>query len=518
MIFVRVENSPGPVPRPPFIVTLDVGSSSVRALCFDATGSALPIERQDKYEPDRTPDGGVEIDADKLVSLAIEALDGLLADLGPQVDVVAAVAVSAFWHTLLGVGADGRARTPLYSWADTRSAGAVETLRARLDERAYHARTGCVFHTSYLPARLVWLAGRDPVDFAAVRRWMSFGEYLHLRLFGETRCSISMASATGLFDQHAQTWDKPVLDAVGLTTDHLSPLADLEASFRGLRREFVNRWPALAAVPWFPALGDGACSNVGAGCYTPDRAALMVGTSGAMRVCWRADAVAVPPGLWCYRVDRRRVLLGGALSNGGNLYGWLTETLRLDPPDGVERELAAMPPDAHGLTLLPFLAGERSTGWVASARAAIVGVSLATRPLDILRAGLETVAYRFALIHERLREACPDVRHLVATGGALMASRAWIQIMADVLGMAVTPSREAEASSRGAALLVLESLGVLPSLDAAPASVEANVLPDLGRHARYREGLARHRQLYDALIPLYTAAGRHHDVRRRSSA
>jgi gluconokinase len=446
----------------------------------------------------------VVVDAERLVGLTAEAVDGLLVALGRRAGQVAGVALSTFWHTVLGVGAGGRARTPVYSWADTRSAAAVEALRARVDEKAYHARTGCVLHTSYLPARLRWLAAADPGAFAASRTFMSFGEYLYLRLFGQTRCSISMASGTGLLDQHRQTWDGPILEAIGLGPERLAPLGDLEDALSGLRPEWAGRWPALARVPWLPALGDGACSNVGAGCTGPDRIALMVGTSAAMRVCWPTEQVTIPPGLWCYRVDRRRVLLGGALSNGGNLYAWLSDTLRLDPPETLERELAAMPPDAHGLTLLPFLAGERSTGWVAAARAAVVGASLATRPVDIVRAALETVAYRLALVHALLAEACPGAREVVATGGALAASPAWTQITADVLGVPLRPSREPEASSRGAALLALEVLGALPSLGAAPAGFGPTVTPDRDRHARYREGLLRHRQLYELLIPFYT--------------
>jgi gluconokinase len=498
----------GPSPfRTPLIVTLDVGSSSVRALAFDGGGQARSV-CQREYAIDTTPDGGVEIDAERLVALTAEVLDGLLAELGPHADLVAAVAVSTFWHTVLGVDADGRARTPLFSWADTRSAGAVLVLRRQLDEKAYHARTGCVLHTSYLPARLLWLHEHDPAAVRRVRTWLSFGEYLHLRLFGETRCSVSMASASGLFDQHAQTWDRPVLAALELDPDRLAPLVDLDAPLAGLRPEYASRWPALRAVPWFPALGDGACSNVGAGCTREDRAALMVGTSGALRVSWPADAVAIPPGLFCYRVDRRRILLGGALSNGGSVHAWLVRTLRLEDAAAVERELEAMPPDAHGLTVLPFLAGERSTGWVAEARAAVVGLSLATRPIEILRAGLETVAYRFALIHERLREACPRADVVVATGGGLAASPAWTRIMADVLGVPVIPSREPEASARGAALLALEALGAVGSVDALPGRLGAPVEPDATCTGRYQAGLARHRELYDTLLPLFTGPQR----------
>jgi gluconokinase len=503
MGLVRVETPPAPAARPPLVVTVDVGSSSVRALCFDAAGRALPVEAQVPYEMDTTPDGGVEIDAERLAALVDEALEGLLRDLGSRAEAVGAVATSTFWHTVLGLTAAGRPRTPLYSWADTRSAAAVEALRARLDERAYHGRTGCPLHTSYLPARLAWLAERDPAGFRATARWVSFGEYLLARFTGELSTSVSMASGTGLFDQEAQRWDPATLEVLGLDPGCLAPVVDLDAPAPRLGPAYARRWPALARAAWLPALGDGACSNVGAGCTAPDRAALMVGTSGAMRVVVRGGPVQVPPGLWCYRIDRRRRVVGGSLSNGGSVYAWLRDTLRLADPETVEAELAAMAPDAHGLTVLPFLAGERSTGWVAQARAAVVGLSLATRPLDVLRAGLETVAYRFALVHARLRQACPALRTVVATGGALLASPAWIRIMADVIGLPVTPSAEAEASSRGAALLALEALGALGSAEDAPAGLGEPVDPDPARHARYQAGLARHRALYDALIPLY---------------
>jgi gluconokinase len=484
----------------PVVVALDVGSSSVRALAFDPVGRGLGLECQRPYEPRTTADGGVEVDPDALVELVTEALDGLVALLGPRVAAVQAVATCTFWHTLLGVDGAGNPATPVYSWADTRSADAIDALRGRVDEKAYHARVGCRLHTSYLPARLWWLRERDAQAFAGVRHWVSFGEYLGLRLFGELRASVSMASGTGLFDQWARRWDPPILAVLELGPERLAPIVDLDQPFRGLGREFAGRWPALARVPWYPALGDGACSNVGAGCVSPTRAALMVGTSGAMRIGLTAESVTIPDGLWCYRVDGRRLLLGGSLSNGGNLYAWLGQTLQLPPPDRVEEALAAMEADTHGLTVLPFLAGERSVGWVADARAAVVGLSLATRSMDVLRAGLETVAYRFALIHEQLRDACPDLGEVIGTGGALMASPAWTGIMADVLGVPVTPSTETEGSSRGAALLASEALGLVPSADAVPAGTGPPVAPDPARHARYRAGLARHRRLYDLLV------------------
>src|SRR5262245_44377024 len=189
-----LERSATMKPVGPVVVALDVGSSSVRALAFDREGRALGPQCQRAYEPETTPDGGVEIDADRLVALTVEVVDGLVAALASRADAVAAVGTSRFWHTLLGLGAGERPRQPVSSWADTRSADAVLALRACVDEKAYHARVGCRLHTSYLPARLWWLRERDAGAFGRVRRWVSFGEYLGQRLFGELRTSGSMAS------------------------------------------------------------------------------------------------------------------------------------------------------------------------------------------------------------------------------------------------------------------------------------------------------------------------------------
>src|SRR5256886_4655021 len=149
------------------------------------------------------------------------------------------------------------------------------------------------------------------------------------------------------------------------------------------------------------------------------------------------------------------------LSDGGGLYGWMNDALALsDDAKETEKELAAMQPDAHGLTILPFWAGERSTGWTSNARGAILGLTMHTRPVEILRAAMEAVSYRFALIARALEPFAPGAE-IVASGGALSASVTWSQMLSDVLGRPIYLSNVAEASSRGAVLLALGAAGKL---------------------------------------------------------
>jgi gluconokinase len=363
-----------------------------------------------------------------------------------------------------------------------------------------HDRTGCRFHPSYLPARLLWFSRSNPKLFGKVARWISIGEYMEQKLFGGTEATYSVASWTGLLDRFKLVWDRELLERLGLTIESLSPLTDVDRPRRGLRSAFARRWPTLAEIPWFPAVGDGVAANIGSGCVSSRQLALTVGTTSALRVVLHDPPLRLPPGLWCYRVDRRRSLLGGALSEGGSVYAWMSGVLNLGPGPAVEDCLAEMEPDSHGLTVLPFLAGERAPGWAGHARAAVQGLSLATTGLDILRAGMEAVAYRLALVFQLLRPMLPEDPRVIASGGALLHSPAWLQIVTDVLGRPVAVSGVQEASGRGAALLAVEALGALPHPEEDPQFAASGLDPDPGRHRVYLRAIERQEELYRKLV------------------
>ncbi|MFQ5614810.1 MAG: gluconokinase, partial [Anaerolineae bacterium] len=487
--------------KAPLILTLDVGSSSLRASLYDAGARRLDdMAVRRTYRLAATPDGGATLDADQLLNQAVRAIDALLDRAGDLAGEIGGVAIDTLVANVLGVDGQGRPLTPVYTYADTRSAPDADQLRREMDEEAVHDRTGCPVHSSYLPARFRWLARTRPDRLRRAARWISLGEYLTWHFFGEYGLSHSVASWTGLLNRQTLAWDEDWLARLPLDAGRLSPLVDLDQPRRGLLEPWAGRWPALRDAPWFPAVGDGAAANIGSGCAGPGRVALTIGTSGAMRVVLEGQVPAVPAGLWSYRVDRRRSLLGGATSEGGNVYAWLRDTLRLPGVEGLEDELARMEPAAHGLTFLPFLAGERSPGWRGEARASLTGLGLGTRPIDILRAGLEGVAYRFALIHRRLAPYLPPEHRIIGSGAGLLASPAWLQIMADVLGRPLVASAEPEATSRGAALLALEALGLIEDAAALPAAVGQTYRPDADRHARYQAAIAGQVKLYRAII------------------
>jgi gluconokinase len=405
---------------------------------------------------------------------------------------ILAVGVCTVWHAMLGVDRVGELPTPLLLWNDMRAAPQALVLRGSLESAAVHRRTGCALHPSFLPARLLWLREARPEIFERCERFVSFGEILEHRLFGAWRVGLSMASGTGLLDQNALAWDREMLRAARIEPGQLSPLVLSHEPRAGMVQEAARRLPALKDVPFFPALGDGACNTVGSGATGAGIAALMIGTSAALRRIFDGDCPPAPTGLWRYLLDRRRALIGGALSNGGNLYAWMTRTLRLDdPPEALERRLTEAEPGAHGLVVLPFLAGERNPDYPLDATGLFAGVRLSTTPFDLLQAGLEAVGYRLAAIADRMDAAgCAPAEYLAS--GGLVHSPAWTRMLADVLGRPVTLSPLHEASARGAALLALESLGRVPNALAAPVPAGQRIEPDPARHRRYADARKWH--------------------------
>ena len=443
------------------VLGIDVGTSSVRAQIFGA-------DAQEREPAQRRYAG--EDDPARIVELTREAVDEAVG--GEEYD---AVGGSCFGHSLLPLDERGRPLTPILGWRDTRSADAAEWLSRRVDADAVHARTGCHIHTSYWPAKLAWLAAEQPDVWRSAYRFVSFSDFFYADVLGRpVPTSMSMASATGLFDLHARAWDHELLATLGVDGERLPEISD------------------DAVDGWFPALLDGACSNLGAGCVTRERAALMVGTSGAFRTVYETAQAHARPGLFIHWVDGRRVVEGGSLSDGGSLVRWLEDTL-----EDAEGSLADRDPDSHGLTFLTLLGGERSPGWHQHAKGAIDGLTFETTPLDIRQAALEGVAFTFATVAELM----PEVEEIVATGGALLKDEDWLQIMADALGRPITASGVQEASLRGAALVALERLG--ESLPAAPLG--RVIEPRLDRADAYRAARERHQQLYDAAIGSLTS-------------
>ncbi len=406
----------------PRVLALDLGTSSVRALLFDRQARAVPdalARRPTRLEVD--DDGRAELDPDAVLAAVGDCLDEL-AERGHLRD----------------------------------AASLVDELRGRTDPSRLQAATGAVPHTTYWTAKIPWLArSLRP----APARYLGLAEYVTGALLGEPGASVSQASGTGLLDLGSMRWHPEALELAGIDERALPELLAPGWSGR-LQGEPARRWPALAGATWHPPVGDGAASNMGAGCVSPERAAVNLGTSAAVRTI-HEQPTPLNGSLWRYRVDERRLLTGAAFSGAGNLYAWARKVLALPGDEEVEAALAAVPPGADGVVVMPYHAGSRAPLDLVAGSGVIAGLSMTTTAVEIVAATLEAVCFQLADGFEALerslgaRPAGPGSVEVVASGGAVVASRWWQQALANVLERPVRVVDEPEASARGAALLAL---------------------------------------------------------------
>lgn len=496
------------------ILAIDLGSSSLKVTPFRTDGERL-ADLAEARPTQQAADG--TFDARALASLAQQAISGCLQRVRalPGEYQFLAVTWTSFAMSWLGVDRDGSPVTPVLTYADTLSGPDADRLRGQLDALGILAdtwqRTGTPIHNAYAPAQILRLARQEPDMLARVSHWQTLSSHLLSRWQGRAHSPVSNSEAgwTGLLNLDTLSWDEDMARRAQIGAQRLPPVANYSASSRGLGRPWSERWPELAQAPFFLAVGDGAGANVGSGCLDGRRTALTVGTTGAMRVIVPAqpgrqpsqdaadDRLRVPAGLWSYPVDSRRLLVGGSLTDGGALYSWLRSLFRERDGGALINEAARLQPDGHGLTVLPFLRGERAPGWATRATLTITGMTPATGHVEVARAVLEAVALRFRLIYDRLRPSLDPDCQIIASGGALQRDALWRQILADALQTSVHLIEEEEATSRGAVILALEALG-LP-LPPAPPTVHVSE-PDPHAGRLYRAASRRQEELYAKLL------------------
>jgi gluconokinase len=461
----------------PVVLAIDIGTSSVRTALFDRNAQRTPHSNADQvYRVRHTAGHGAELDPQVLLRATRKCLRHTRRLTMRPVD---AVGGSGFWHSLLGLDRAGQPLTPIFTWADARCAKDAARLREKFDERAIQQRTGCMLRASFWPAKLLWLRRTRPQLFRRVARWVSPAEWIFDQIFAVRACSHSMASGTGLYDFARRDWDEELLAVCRLTRSQLNLLRD-EVAGDGLTV--------------YPAIGDGAASNLGSGASTRGLVAINVGTSAAVRAVLSSDT-PLPFGLFRFVVDRERSLLGGAVSNAGNLRAWCLRELRLPNDErAIEKILRQSGAASDGLTILPFWVSERAPTWPEHLDGIIHGLTQATTAANLLHAATAAFCHRLAQILTELENAIGHAKKIIVSGGILQ-SPASLQILADSLGRDLHVCADQEASLRGAAVHALEQSG---RKMAAP-KCKQRIRPNGGNAARAREQRERQRALEELL-------------------
>jgi len=490
------------------LIGIDLGTSAAKILACTPSGAHVALESE-SYPLEMPRPQWVEQDANEVYRVAMHALHGVLADVWLRGYEVLAIGFSCAMHGLLFVDEHGEPLGPVVTWMDRRSAEVADRWRADGTAARLYAKTGAPVHAMLPSCKLRWFAQTAPDQLARAARIVSLKELFVFRWTGEWLIDWGMASGTGFYDPVARAWDPGALAAAGVGTEKLSALAAPSTTLRELRPAVAAALGIDAKTPVVLASSDGALANLGVGAVGPGDLALTLGTSGAIRTVVTTPTFDPHGRTFCYAYDDVKFIAGGPTSSAGAALAALN-ALFLDDVPGPDRFARAVAlaekaaPGANGLTVLPFLGGERAPYWNSELRGAIVGLDLSHSRGDVLRAAFEAVVFALASVHDALRERTGDPRRIRLSGGLTHAPFVR-QLVADVFGCEAVLADQAEASAFGAAMMAGIAVGAIAGDTAVAALLHpAHVHePDPAAAARYAEVYARYRDVVAANLPLF---------------
>jgi glycerol kinase len=446
----------------PYILALDQGTTSSRALVFDHEGTVRAVAQAEFRQIFPQP-GWVEHDATEIWATQSGVLHAALAKAGVGARDIAAIGITNQRETtLLWERATGRPVANAIVWQDRRTAGLCDELRAAGHAELFARKTGLVLDAYFSGTKLKWLLDHVPdARGRASRGELAFGTIDAWLIWNLTRGALhitdpSNASRTLLWNTRTAEWDDELLRLLDVPREVLPRVVPssgvcAEADLEGI------------SIPIAGIAGDQQAALFGQACHAPGLAKNTYGTGCFMLLNTGREAVASRNNLvstvaW----DRGHGLeyaLEGSVFIAGAVVQWLRDGLGLVRTAAESEALAASVPDNGGVYLVPAFAGLGAPHWDAYARGAMFGLTRGSTAGHLARAALESIAFQSADVLAAMeRDAAMTLTELRVDGGAT-ANNLLMQFQADVLGVPVVRPKVLETTALGAGYLAGLAVG-----------------------------------------------------------
>ena len=451
-----------------FILALDQGTTSSRAILFDRAGQPRGVAQQEFPQHFPRP-GWVEHDpADIWESQLAVARQVLREHNVSAADVCGIGIANQRETTVVWDRATGQPIANAIVWQDRRTAHACEALRAAGQGPVIQAKTGLEVDAYFSASKLAWLLDHVPGARARAERGeLAFGTidcWLVFKLSGQHVTDAGNASRTMLFNLHQMRWDDELLALFAIPA---SVLPTVVAS-AGEVGQADAAWFG-APVPIAGLAGDQQAATFGQACHQRGMLKNTYGT-GCFMLMHAGDSVPVSANRLLATVgwrigERTDYLLEGSVFMGGATVQWLRDGLGIIEKSADVEALAASVPDSGGVFMVPAFAGLGAPHWDPYARGTLLGLTRGTNRGHIARAALEAIAYQSAeLLVAMQKDAAFPVREVRADGGAA-CNNLLMQFQADLLGVPVVRPQVTETTALGAAYLAGLALGFWQSQD-----------------------------------------------------
>jgi glycerol kinase len=456
----------------PFVLALDQGTTSSRAIVFDANGTIAGFDQRELTQRYPQP-GWVEHDPDEIWATQHETALGALRAAGVSAHEIAAIGITNQRETtILWDRTTSAPLAPAIVWQDRRTAPLCEELTACGLGPLVRETTGLLLDPYFSATKIAWLLDRirgvreradaGEIAFGTVDSWLIW------KLTGGTRhlTDVTNASRTMLFDIRTLRWSDDLLVALQIPKSVLPNVLPSSADFGTTARDVLG-----AAIPIAGVAGDQQAALVGQAGFREGIAKVTYGTGAFVVLNTGPTLVRSRHGLLstiAFAFDPRSATyaLEGSIFAAGSAVQWLRDGLRLIERSAEIESLAREAGDAGGCYFVPAFTGLGAPYWDPYARGAIVGITRGTSGAHLARAALDAMAYQTADVIEAMeRDGDLRVRELRADGGASINDLV-MQFQADLLGIPVVRPAVVETTALGAAYLAGLQAGVWPNLDA----------------------------------------------------
>jgi glycerol kinase len=483
-----------------FVLALDQGTTSSRAILFDRSGAVRGVAQREFPQIYPEP-GWVEHDPEEIWSSQASVMEQVLAEANVRPGDVAAIGITNQRETtLLWDRSSGRPIGNAIVWQDRRTAGICDRLAAEGREDLVRERTGLVVDAYFSGTKLHWLLENVPGarDEAAAGQ-LAFGtvdSWLIWKLTGGSRhlTDPSNASRTMLYDIRSGDWDDELLAMLGVPRSVLPELVSSSEVYG----EVATGLPA-AGVPIAGIAGDQQAALFGQMCVAPGMFKNTYGTGCFMLLNTGERAVPSRNRLVttvAWRLDgRTEYALEGSIFIAGAAVQWLRDGLGLIRSAEDVEPLARSVPDSGGVVLVPAFAGLGAPHWDAYARGTVLGITRGTAAGHLARAALEGIAHQVADVLDAMEQDAGLPRSELRVDGGAAANDLLMQTQADLLGMPVVRPRILETTALGAAYLAGLAVGFWKTRDeiAGQWQVERRFEPNPAREEAARQRESWHR-------------------------
>ena len=488
---------------PELILVLDEGTTSTRAMLFDAAGKPRGVAQQELTQHYPRP-GWVEQNPEDWWQAVCGAIRQACSQVPDAPSRVAGVAVSAQAPTLIALDKGGKPLRAALIWMDRRAEVEAVELASLIGFDEVFRITGNRADAYYVAAKLRWLHKREPQVMAQSRQFVQVNGYINYRLTGRYSLVNVHATLLQLRDYHKGEWSAALCEACGVTPDQFPRIGMGHEIMGETTRQAAEATGLRADTPVMVGTVDAAAAALEAGAAEPGVAAEMTGTSTVLLI--PNDQSLTDPALiaMSHAVAGLSLLLGATVASGASLRWYCNEfgleevraarQSNSDPFDLITQQAAQIKSGSDGVIFLPYMMGERSPLWHTNARGVLFGLSLSTGKAAVIRAILEGAA--FALRHnvEVAEGAGVQINEIRGVGGGAR-SALWNQIKADVLGVPILLPEASVGAPFGDALLVGLGLGDYRGL--------AQSVRDMVRiKTRYESDPSNHAK-YDQIYPIF---------------